>query len=208
MACPITYYEFAVDVLMDDLFDGRLEYRGITEYRLAKTDGMTRVLTDGKNYLWVFADKVGKIWILIEYADNSAEVMLHSIADELGVRIYSEYDLRFLLEAECEALQDEELYEQILRYIAGEAHELGDGTSAMAEELKIARALVSEDASLGARENRDKLLSAVRSAVREEFDRRNAPPEVKLDIDEITAEIVEAVSRWHPDRRDFLDPVP
>jgi hypothetical protein len=208
-----TVCRFAADVLIADLFDGRLEHRGITEYKLAETDGRARVLTDGKNYLWVFAQEDGRVVCLTRYGLNWVEEIVESIEQELGIRIYTEYEPQFWgfeNQADWDAWHektarehDDWFYGQILRFIAGEPHELVEGTMAMAQAV-IARTLVSEDASLGARENREKLLAAV------EEDRRNPQRIVRLDIAEIEKQIAEARlanNTGHPYRGDFFFPV-
>jgi hypothetical protein len=92
-----TDYRLLKKVPACDLFDGRLEGFGVREH--VKPDATTeksRLLTDGRNYLWVYIGDDGFVGCLTRYYPNGAPGKILSVlAEVFDTDIVSEYEPRF-----------------------------------------------------------------------------------------------------------------
>ena len=80
-----------------DLFDGRLEEFGVREHvKPEATTEKSRLLTDGRNYLWVSIDDDGFVGRLTRYAPNGAPgKILNALANVFDTDIVTEYEPQF-----------------------------------------------------------------------------------------------------------------
>lgn len=92
-----TDYRPLTPITMAALFDGRLEPAGIRERIFeGDTTEWCRCLTDGANFLWVFADDQGRVACLTRFNwPNNADRILMAIHEAFGVDIVSEYEPQF-----------------------------------------------------------------------------------------------------------------
>jgi len=91
-----TDYRILKTVLAADLFDGRLEEYGVREHRNEHTNDRARMLTDGRNFLWLYVGDAGEVEYMVRYMPNgNPGKILGVIADAFDCDIVSEYDCRF-----------------------------------------------------------------------------------------------------------------
>jgi hypothetical protein len=91
-----TNYRLLKNVLASDLFDGRLEKFNIQEHFNDETKAQSRMLTDGRNFLWLYVDDAGFVSCLTRYIPNGAPgKILSAIADAFDTEIVSEYEAQF-----------------------------------------------------------------------------------------------------------------
>ena len=92
-----TDYRLLRKVPACDLFDGRLEEFGVREHvKPEATTEKSRLLTDGRNYLWVYIDDDGFVDCLTRYAPNGAPgKILNALANVFDTDIVSEYEPQF-----------------------------------------------------------------------------------------------------------------
>ena len=90
-----TDYSTKEKISFVDLFDGRLERYGVRESRSEDSTEDRRVLTDGRNGLWVHAAPDGTLGILKRYGANAPEQILRVIAKTFDTDIFSEYEPQF-----------------------------------------------------------------------------------------------------------------
>ena len=92
-----TIFRPATLIRFDDLFDGRLEKRGIHEHIRAPVVtaeggsdpwGPRRCLFDGENYLWVYASPRGFVERIARHNENYCETILLAIAEEFDTEIF------------------------------------------------------------------------------------------------------------------------
>src|SRR5690348_12483698 len=118
-------------ILACNLLDGRLEKYGVREYFNDHTTEKDRLLTDGRNYLWLYVDDAGFVAHLTRYMPNGVpSKILSAIAEACETEIASEYEPQFWgfdTEEEWDAWQrklDEEyqteFHNNILKFIRGE----------------------------------------------------------------------------------------
>lgn len=88
-----TDYRPLIDIEAADMFDGRLEIFGVREHRNENTTETSRMLTDGRNYLWVYVTDGGLVSGFTRFAPNGAPgKILRAIADAFDVAIVSEHE--------------------------------------------------------------------------------------------------------------------
>ena len=90
-----TVYITKETISFADLFDGLLEPYGIREAKPEGSTGERRVLTDGRDYLWVHAAEDGTLGILKRYGANYPEQILRVIEKIFGTDIISEHEPQF-----------------------------------------------------------------------------------------------------------------
>jgi hypothetical protein len=153
-----------------DLFDGRLEAFGIYEHFNEETNEADRMLTDGRNYLWVKVEG-GLVSAFVRYASNGAPgKILGAIADAFDVDIVSEYQPQFWgfktqeeWDTQMEELSQEaweRFHAEIVKFLKGEPHDIRPGTVGMGH-AQIAKKLVEEDPALLLPENKSKFRDAI-----------------------------------------------
>jgi len=78
------------------VFDGRLEkfevYEHISDGKSSET---SRCLTDGRNYLWLYAPADGFLACITSYDFNSPGRILRAITETFGVEILSDHEPQF-----------------------------------------------------------------------------------------------------------------
>jgi hypothetical protein len=155
-------------ICFDDLFDGRLEAKGIHEDTTARYISETRrVLTDGYGYLWVIqSDWVHPVngsnvsfMCYTNGAYHTAGRIVDAIEDVFDVTIYSEYDPEYhglKTQEELEELRrkwgaeeaammkehDDEFATKLMHYCRGEPHNIDSTTLGMGVAM-IAKELAS-----------------------------------------------------------------
>jgi hypothetical protein len=155
-----------------DLFDGTLEPFGVRGHHNDECTNQRRCLTDGNNYLWACADDAGFVISLTRYALNGAPgKILSAIAEAFDVDIVSEYEPQYFgfetqeewdaAEAKQAEEDDARFYEEVMKYVRGEAHDLEPGTNgiAWAQQAKL---LIAQDPSWGLPDRKAELLEAAR----------------------------------------------
>ena len=92
-----TDYRLLRKVPACDLFDGRLEEFGIREHvKPEATTEKSRLLMDGRNYMWAYVDDDGFVGCLTRYAPNGAPgKILNALANVFDTDIVSEYEPQF-----------------------------------------------------------------------------------------------------------------
>jgi hypothetical protein len=80
-------------ILVCEMFDGRLEKFGVREHvKPDETTEKSRLLTDGRNYLWVYVDDDGFVGSFTRYAPNGAPgKILTAVMNVFDTDIFSEY---------------------------------------------------------------------------------------------------------------------
>ena len=168
-----------------DLFDGRLEEFGVREHvKPEATTEKSRLLTDGRNYLWVYIDDEGFVHCLnprasrIRYFPNGAPgKILNALANVFDTDIVSEYEPQFWgfdTQEEWDACMEkmsqkaeEEFHIELLKYLRGEPNDIRPGTIEMIE-AEIAKTLVEKNPSLLLSVNKDKLRNEIQSIYKRE----------------------------------------
>jgi hypothetical protein len=175
-----TDYRLLKNIPACDLFDGRLEEFGVREHvKPEVTTEKSRLLTDGRNYVWVYIDDDGLVGCLTRYAANAPGKILNALADVFDTDIVSEYEPQFWgfdTQEEWDAWQrkisqehEEAFHIELLKYLRGEPNNITPGTIGMLQ-AEIARTLVEKDPSLLLSENKDKLRNEIQSI----YDREHA----------------------------------
>jgi hypothetical protein len=176
-----TDYRLLKKVPACDLFDGRLEEFGIREHVKAEaTTEKGRLLTDGRNYLWVYIDDDGFVDCLRRYAPNCAPgKILNALANVFDTDIVSEYEPQFwgfdtqeewdACMEEMSQKDEEQFHIELLKYLRGEPNDIRPGTIGMCQ-AEIARTLVEKEPSLLLSVNKDKLRNETQSI----YDREHA----------------------------------
>ena len=149
-----TDYRLLRKVPACDLFDGRLEEFGVREHVKpeAKTE-KSRLLTDGRNYLWVYIDDDGFVGCLSRYGGNAPGKILNAVADVFDTDLVSEYEPQFWgfdTQEEWDACMEkmsqkaeEEFHIEIFKYLRGEPNDIRPGTIGMCK-AEIAKTLVKK----------------------------------------------------------------
>ena len=174
------YRLIRINVPACDLFDDRLEEFGVREHVMPEeTTEKSRLLTDGRNYLWVYIDDEGFVHSLnprasrIRYFPNGAPgKILNALANVFDTDIVSEYnpefwgfDTREEWKACVEKMSqkyEEEFHIELLKYLRGEPNDIRPGTMEMIE-AEIAKTLVEKNPSLLLSVNKDKLRNEIQS---------------------------------------------
>ena len=87
-----TEYRLAKDIRAADLLDGRLATCGVREHVAKDTTPTFKCLTDGRNYLWMYADENGFVTGLKRTAGNAAAKIIQAIATTFGTDVFREHD--------------------------------------------------------------------------------------------------------------------
>src|SRR5262245_12571278 len=90
-----TGYRPITTIHMSDLFDGRLECFNIREVKSESPSERGRCLTDGFNYLRVYAKEDGSVWGFERYGPNNPGFILDWIGAVFDTEIFSEYEPQF-----------------------------------------------------------------------------------------------------------------
>src|SRR5262249_1516456 len=125
-----------------DLLDGRLEKAGVREHHSEKTTSSVKVLTDGRNFLWVYCDDDdGPVSRFARYGTNVPDRILPANSNEVAVDIGSEYEPQFWgfeTQEEWDAAwrkmnekAEQDLFNEVVKFVRGEEHEIGSGTNGM-----------------------------------------------------------------------------
>ncbi len=167
-----TDYRTAEKISAHELFDGRLEAYGVREHiNPDETSEKRRCLTDGRNYMWVYIDDDGFVGSVTRYAPGGAPgKILKAIAEAFDTDVVSEYEPQywgFETQEEWDACWDEmakkdrqAFYGEVLKYLAGEPHDLRPGTIGMIK-AKIAREIVEKNPALLSPTNENTLLGEI-----------------------------------------------
>src|SRR5215813_12859112 len=88
-------YRPLADIAAADLFDGRLEGFGVREHSTENTTDECRMLTDGRNYLWVYTND-GSVQSFSHYLPNGAPgKILNAVSEAFDVDIVSEHEPQY-----------------------------------------------------------------------------------------------------------------
>ena len=165
-----THFRPLTPIRMADLFDGRLKDVGVHEHHSKETTANQKCLTDGRNFLWIDGDEKGLVSLLSRYGMNAPQRILQAICDEFDVDIVSEYEPQFLgfkTQEEWDAWEramatkaDEDFYNEVVKFVRGEAHDIKPGTNGMVL-AEIAKRLIAESPDLLAEDKRPDLIKAV-----------------------------------------------
>lgn len=88
-----TDYVLEKRIEMDRLFDGTLKRFGIEEQVNNNTRQNRRLLTDGKNHMWIHGDKF--VELIKRFGTNEAYDMLQILGSVFNTEVYSEYSLEY-----------------------------------------------------------------------------------------------------------------
>ena len=168
-----TDYRLTKHILACDLLDRRLEQFGVREYFSDNTTERARLLTDGRNYLWVYINDDGFVEHFTRYMPNGAPSrILSAIAEAFDAEIVSEYEPQFWgfdTQEEWDAWElmidkqyQEKFYNDVLKYLQGEPHGIPPGTNGMLK-AKIAKKLVESDATFLEPANKEKFQAQIES---------------------------------------------
>ncbi len=168
-----TDYCLLQNVLARDLFDGRLEEFGVREHFNDETTEQSRMLSDGRNYLWLYVDDAGLVRSLTRYMPNGVPTkILSAIAEAFDAEIVSEYEPQFWgfdTQEEWDAWElmidkqyQDKFYNDVLKYLQGEPHGIPPGTNGMLK-AKIAKKLVESDATFLEPANKEKFQAQIES---------------------------------------------
>jgi hypothetical protein len=173
-----------------ELFDGRLEKFGVRDHvKPDETTEKSRLLSDGRNYLWVYIDDDGFVGSFTRYAPNGAPgKILTAVANVFDTDIFSEYQPQywgFDTEEEWHAalheLNREEadrFYTHVVKFVRGEPNDILEGTIGEIQ-AKIAKRLVENDPDLVLPEHRERLMKTVEGI----YDRDHAVEVTLSDMD-------------------------
>jgi hypothetical protein len=172
-----TDFRLSEKVRFSDFFDGRLEKFGVYQKMNEMTSDEQACLTDGDNYLWVYADDEGFVSVLSRYMGNGdPSGILIAIAECFGTEIFSEYEPQFWgfdTQEEWDAWQDsyikereDQFYANVLKFVAGEPNGIRPDTVEEGGAL-FAKRLIAEDPGLVAPERRCELMEAIHSYERD-----------------------------------------
>lgn len=166
----IYYKTLCKKVPARDLFDGRLEEFGVREVFTEETTPWSRLLTDGRYYVWAHVSD-GVVGDFTRYAGNVAHKILAAIEAAFDVEIVSEYQPEywgFETDAEWNAWQEEEarkdderFYDKLMKYLRGEDHDITPGTNG-ASWAEDARILTERNPSLLLPENKEEFMRHLR----------------------------------------------
>jgi hypothetical protein len=167
-----TDYRAGDKIRMQELFDGRLTPFGVVEELVpSNTSERARVLTDGQNFVWVYADDGGYVSGFSRYAWNVPRRILEAVAEVFDTEIFSEHEPQFwgfATEEEWDAAMEkmsredrDKFHADILRYLAGAEHGIGGPGTVGMTMAEIARELVSRNPELVCPEKKDELMAAI-----------------------------------------------
>jgi hypothetical protein len=187
-----TDYRLLESVLASDLFDGRLEKFGVQEHFNDKTTAQSRMLTDSRNFLWLYVDDAGFVSCLTRYMPNGAPgKILSAIADAFDTEIVSQYEPQFWgfdTHEEWDAWQleiakehEERFHNDIVKFSQGEPNDIRPGTIGMIQ-AQVAKKLVEGDPTLLLPANKERFRAAIQST----YDREHTVF-VKLSPEDLAA---------------------
>jgi hypothetical protein len=78
-----------------DVFNGQLERFGVREAASEGTGEGSRCLTDGRNFLWVYATSQGLAEFTRCHPNGTPGPILATIEEAFGIEIVSEHDARY-----------------------------------------------------------------------------------------------------------------
>ncbi len=191
---PLTPIHFA------ELFDGRLKDLGVHEHQNKDQPSIAKCLTDGRNFLWVHSNEQGFVDSFTRFGGNSPQRILRAIADKFDVDILSEYEPEFWgyeTEEEWHAAwatiaekDEQDFYNDVVRFVRGDSHEIGPGTIGMIR-AEIAKRLVWESPELLDEDKRRELIKAVEVI----YDRDHA---VKVTLSQQEMDLAKMVATESP----------
>jgi len=167
-----TEYRPMNSIPMNELFDGRLASHGISEATSTSDDkDQLRFLTDGRNYLSIYANDDGAVDGMTRRGlANAPGHILAAIEEVFDTDIYSEYEPQFWgfdTQDEWDSFMKNnaeedaaKFYTEVVNYLNGEPHDIRPGTIGMIM-ANIAKSLVADNRQLLDRENREKLMEMV-----------------------------------------------
>jgi len=137
-----TYFRPLQPVSFDALFDGCLESFGVREHTNDNSTERCRQLTDGNNFLWAHSDEAGLVSDFVRYLPCGAPGrILAAVAEVFATTIVSEYEPEywgFETQEEWDTWEQKKheedetrFYEDLMKYVRGEAHGLRPGTLGM-----------------------------------------------------------------------------
>jgi hypothetical protein len=166
-----TDYRLITPILACDLFDGRLEEFGVCEHFSDTTTDRERLLTDGRNYLWLYVDGAGFVAGLTRYLPNGVpSKILNAIAEAFDTEIVSEHEPQFWgfeTHEEWDAWNqkihkeyEDKYHDEMMKFLGGEPNDIRPGTIGMLK-AEIAKTLIESDPTLLLTANKDKLRSEI-----------------------------------------------
>ena len=168
-----TDYRPLKEIAACDLFDGRLEEFGVRVHvkQDEETKGVkVRMLTDGRNYLWVYVDDDGFVSFTRYMPNGNPGKILSAVEEAFETYLASEYEPQywgFDTQEEWDAWMErksreyeEKFHVELLKYCRGEPNDIEPGTNGMLD-AEIAKKLSEKDPSLLLPENKDKLRSQI-----------------------------------------------
>lgn len=164
-------------VLMEELFDGRLESFGIKEIAgNGGVIGVSRCLFDGNNYLWVFGEKY--VETITRYNSNNPNNILSVISEQFDTDIFTEDEPGFLGFKDEEEMRcffeqiatknRDRLYQNIINFLLLKPHGIARDTHGMTKAL-MAHELVVEDSTYLDICRKDELMEAIEILCREKL---------------------------------------
>ena len=157
-------------ILMEELFDGRLAAFGVGERVVPSTSREDRLLSDGVNSVWAHGCKQGHVSHLTVYGLNSAVFIADAICRAFDTWMYTEHEPQYwgfdtqeafdawMREGANEAKED--FYLELMDYLQGRPHRVSPGTNGM-KMLEIGRDLVAHDPGLALPARKEELLTAI-----------------------------------------------
>ena len=173
-----TDYRLLEPTLACNLLDGRLEEFGVREHFNEETDEQRRMLTDGRNYLWLYVNDDGFVDCLTRYMPNGVpSKILRAIAEVCDTEIASEYEPLFWgfdTQEEWEAWEQkiaeeykDKFHNEIMKFLRGEPCDIKPGTIGMIK-AEIAKKLVENDPTLLFTAYKDKFHAGIESIFRQD----------------------------------------
>jgi hypothetical protein len=168
-----TDYRPIMPILACHLFDGRLEDFGIREHFSGSTTYRARLLTDGRNYLWLYVDDAGFVAGLMRYLPNGVpNKILSAIAEAFDTEIVSEHEPQFwgfdtqeewdAWERKLHEQYEDNFYTEMMKFLRGESSDIKTGTIGMIK-AEIAKKLAESDPTLLLTANKNKLHAEIES---------------------------------------------
>jgi hypothetical protein len=166
-----TDFRSLTPIRMADLFDGRLENDGVHEHHSKEATATQKCLTDGQNFLWVYANEKGLVSSFSRYCMNRTWRILNAIANEFDVDIVSEYEPEFwgyktkeewdMAWAAMAEKDERDFYNEVAKFVRGVAHNIRPRTIGMIQ-AEIAKRLIEESPDLLTKDRRADLIKAVK----------------------------------------------
>ena len=185
-----TDYRTMDKISFADLFDGRLERFEVREHiKAAETSNTQRCLTDGRNYLWVYAECDGTVGSMTTFGasdgstsdftvgmrgllvgGNAPGRILGAIAKTFDTYIISEHEPQYwgfdtqeewdLALKKIAEEGETKFHAEIIKYVTGGPNDLKPGTIGMIQ-AKIAKDLVTENPGLVSPDKKEELMEAI-----------------------------------------------